>query len=579
MPYLRRATAQKLITKSSALTPNPLSIVPSQNWYGNDGPWNPFYIGFGAPAQYVKLLISTTATLPNAVIPQACNSSLPATCPANRGGLFDKNQSSTWKDDGFFSLSIEQNLGSKATGNFGWDTVQLGLPGSQASNVTLQGQLVAGIVSMNFYLANWGLRPHDTNLTSMNNQYPSVIQNLKNQSRIPSKSWGYTAGAYHRSQVSKSAFASLILGGSDSSRYVPHNTTFNFAADVARDLIVGIQSITTNTTSNSLLKEPVQAFLDSGVPHIWLPKSACDSFQAAFNLTYNSTIGLYLVNDTVHDALIKQNPNVTFTLSNDLVTKTPTINISLPYAAFDLNLTTDYPGILANNTRYFPLRQAANDSQYTLGRTFFQEAYVIADYERSKFSVHQTLFPDNTHQSVQAISPLPGTSPSPDSPPASSPSLSTGAIVAISVVTTLVAVALLSLGFQTRKRWLARIGKRVQSEKEISKDHIRVPELHQDSLTPTCEVSGIARRPSELVVYERAAEFDGRAQVHEVRGTDAAEELGSRSIYELPGSDVATISSETATSASTEDIETTAQELTEVDITDYAQQQIERSMF
>ena len=511
------------------------------------------------------------------VVPQACNSSLPATCPANRGNLFNKNQSSTWKDDGLFSLSLEQNLGSKATGNFGWENVQLGLPGSQASNITLQGQLVAGIVSMDYYLANWGIRPHYTNLTTMNNQYPSMIQNLKNQSKIPSKSWAYTAGAFHRSQASKSAFASLIFGGSDSSRYVPHNTMFNFATDVARDLVVGIQSITTNTTSGSLLKEPIQAFLDSGVPQIWLPESACDAFQAAFNLTYNSTNGLYFVNDTVRNALLAQNPNVTFTLSNDLITKTPTINISLPYAAFDLALTTDYPGITTNDTRYFPLRRARNDSQYTLGRTFFQEAYVIADYERSKFSVHQAAFPDNTQQSIKAITPLPGTSPSTNPPPASSPSLSTGTIVAIPVVTTIIVFALISLAFWTRKRWLPRIRKRLRSYKNLPKEHARMPELHQDSLVPPGEVSGITRLPSELVVDEGAAEFDGRAQIHEIRGIDAAEELESRPFHELPGPDLATLASENVTSASQEDLGTTAQDVTEVDITDYAQQQTEHS--
>jgi hypothetical protein len=29
---------------------------------------------------------------------------------------------------------------------------------------------------------------------------------------------------------------------------------------------------------------------------------------------------------------------------------------------------------VSNQTRYFPLQRAANDTQYTLGRTFLQEA-------------------------------------------------------------------------------------------------------------------------------------------------------------------------------------------------------------
>jgi len=55
-------------------------------------------------------------------------------------------------------------------------------------------------------------------------------------------------------------------------------------------------------------------------------------------------------------------------------------SIVLFYAAFDLQATYL---IYNNSTRYFPIRCAANE--YTLGRTFLQEAYVIANYEHSNF--------------------------------------------------------------------------------------------------------------------------------------------------------------------------------------------------
>jgi hypothetical protein len=51
----------------------------------------------------------------------------------------------------------------------------------------------------------------------------------------------------------------------------------------------------------------------------------------------------------------------------------PSVDIVLPYAAFDLEAS--YP-LVRHPTRYFPLKRAANDSQYTLGRAFLQEAYV-----------------------------------------------------------------------------------------------------------------------------------------------------------------------------------------------------------
>ncbi|CAD6591030.1 MAG: hypothetical protein ASARMPREDX12_004894 [Alectoria sarmentosa] len=52
---------------------------------------------------------------------------------------------------------------------------------------------------------------------------------------------------------------------------------------------------------------------------------------------------------------------------------------------------------------YFPLRQAVNESQYTLGRAFLQEAYVIVDYERSNFSVSQCRFEDGISTDLVAI--------------------------------------------------------------------------------------------------------------------------------------------------------------------------------
>jgi hypothetical protein len=72
----------------------------------------------------------------------------------------------------------------------------------------------------------------------------------------------------------------------------------------------------------------------------------------------------------MHTYLKSMNPSITFSLSN---TAGESLDIVLPYAAFDL--TASFPA-LANGrtTNYFPLRRAANDTQYTLGRVFLQEA-------------------------------------------------------------------------------------------------------------------------------------------------------------------------------------------------------------
>lgn len=84
----------------------------------------------------------------------------------------------------------------------------------------------------------------------------------------------------------------------------------------------------------------------------------------------DNATGRYIVNETIHARLKELNPEITFKLGN-VTYGGETLNIVFPYSAFDLQV--NYP-LYANATNYFPLRQAMNESQYTIGRTFLQEA-------------------------------------------------------------------------------------------------------------------------------------------------------------------------------------------------------------
>ena len=229
-----------------------------------------------------------------------------------------------------------------------------------------------GIATKDFYLGIFALGPKPTNFTSFDDPQPSYMWSLKNQSLIPSLSWGYTAGApYQLKQVP----GSLTLGGYDASKFTANNMTFSFAADDSKPLTVGLQSIEAVNTFQgvvSLLPSGILSFIDSTVPEIWLPESACEIFESAFGLQFDPNTERYLVNNSVHASLTTMDPVLTFILGNT-VNGGETIQISLPYKAFDLQ--ADYP-IYPNATNYFPLRRATNESQYTLGRTFLQESYV-----------------------------------------------------------------------------------------------------------------------------------------------------------------------------------------------------------
>jgi hypothetical protein len=187
---------------------------------------------------------------------------------------------------------------------------------------------------------------------------------------------------------------SLTLGGYDQSRFEPNNVTFPFDPDDDRSVSVNIQSIVAKDSfsgSSDLLDldQPTYVQIDYTVPHLWLPTPTCDRIASAFMLQYDRKTDLYLVNDTVHGELQKRNPTITIGLG---ATADPTqrVNIVFPYSAFDLQAS--YP-IYNNATNYFPIRRAYNESMYTLGRAFLQEAYLKVDYERENFSVYQALFP------------------------------------------------------------------------------------------------------------------------------------------------------------------------------------------
>ena len=195
------------------------------------------------------------------------------------------------------------------------------------------------------------------------------MENLKAQSLIPSLSWGYSAGNQYRPSK---ALGSLTLGGYDTSKFVPNNVSFSFDPIDVRDLSVNlnaIEMVTGNGDRTVLSNTTLPMFVDSTVPFIFLPLEVCRQFESAFGISWNETVQAYLVTDTEHARLKAQNANVTFTLGNGQ--PDVAVNITLPYAAFDLNAS--YP-LIDTPSRYFPLTRATNETQFILGRTFFQEA-------------------------------------------------------------------------------------------------------------------------------------------------------------------------------------------------------------
>jgi hypothetical protein len=276
------------------------------------------------------------------------------------------------------------NLGLDSSGYVGYDTSTLGWQGSGGPKV--EHSIIWNLADGNYWLGVFGLNPRPTNFTTFTDPQTSFIQTLVNSKKIPSASWAYTAGNQYRLDK---VYGSLTLGGYDGNRFIPNNVTFPFYPDISRDLSVNLQSITTSkgSPSNLLPGGSISIFIDSTVPELWLPESACAAFEAAFGIEYNDNYNRYLITAAQREKLLAQNAEIKFTIGTS-VNGGQTVDITLPYQAFDLQV--QFPIVMNPNTSYyFPLQRAANDTQYTLGRTFLQEAYVIADYERMNFSVSQ----------------------------------------------------------------------------------------------------------------------------------------------------------------------------------------------
>ncbi|KAL8946002.1 MAG: hypothetical protein Q9222_007543 [Ikaeria aurantiellina] len=490
------AVAANAIVARDTPSPKPIVIPASQNFEGNDGPWSSFTLQIGSPAQNVNVFISTAGAQTLPVAPQGCISSDPSNCAQLRGGLFDANQSTTWvsnilspnKTD-TFALGLETNLGYSANGKFGFDTVALGWQGS--GGPSLEEQIVGGIATKDFYLGLFGLNPRPSNFSTFSDRVPSYMSNLKNQSLIPSLSWAYTAGNQYR--LNK-MLGSLTLGGYDASRFTPNNVTFAFNQQDIRDLTVNINAIAMLSEDgnrlNDLLPSPISAFVDSTIPYIYLPVEACRNFESAFGFIWNDTVQAYLVNDTLHDTLQSENASVRFTLGNSTSQASGLVDITLPYAAFDL--IAESP-LVANSTRYFPLVRATNESQYTLGRTFLQEAYLIADYERRNFSISQCSWVENAQQDIVAIS-----APSDNGTTSSgSKRLSSGAIagIALGIFATLIISSVAAYFAIIRPRRNRRI------KEDLDKS---------DNTSTTAELD-VKERPLELDSNRRLGpEIDGK---------------------------------------------------------------------
>ena len=466
--------------------PAPVVVSPDQQgWGGIDGAWNTFSVRVGSQEQNVSVLVSTTNQQVWAVNAQACTadvlSSLPEVvsqmslgqCENSRGFLFNTSQSDTWSETGYYSLQTPDTSSADAVGLYGLDRVGLrlsdGEEGPTISNTTV-GTIGthATLATPEFWLGRIGLQSNPS-VFALQPSRSSYITGLFDMQGIPSQSFGYTAGAKYRENGTTPYHGSLILGGYDASRFSSNSMVFR--PDTERNLVVGLAGLTAKTTSvnniDLLNGTNVDLHIDSNVAEIWLPVNVCKAFEEAFGLIYDEMTDLYLVDNILHQRLSELNPSITFTLRQAASTSAAgTVEVTLPYGAFDLEASPPYQSI-NETSRYFPLRRGSNETQWTIGRTFLQEAYLTVDWERSEFHVYPCDWNGRASDIVAIVSPRYGKAVGgADETPSR---LSTAAIVGISIGVVAVVLLAIVIAWRVWRRQLQRKANATNSSPAASK--------------------------------------------------------------------------------------------------------------
>lgn len=428
----------------------------------------------GNPPQAVFLLADTSTSLTTVAESQWCsNTTISGYSCDDRGRAFDKTKSTTWRSVGLYTLQIRPEL-AKDRDIFGVTDLGYGDYGRDAikfkegdREIQFDDQLVATVNDSTLLLGSLGL---GIEVRSFSNEeaFEGLLTTLYDTAVIPSRSYGYTAGNYHRELVLSGCWemtspvvgttktpVDLVLGGHNTGQYQPSDLSFKL--DTNNNPVATLETVSVSATGNppwgagsqDLLITPANVRIDSSTPYLWLPEEACRRFEQNLGLTWNSTSNLYLLDNITHDKLKSLNLSFKFAIAAAPGDE-KIVEITVPYASFDLEI--GWPFVNQSGTqRYFPLKRASTDEQLTLGRAFLQDAYLIVDHERGNFSVHQALSKPAKNNIVPIYHPSDSTAAPPSSP--KKKSLSSGAITGIAIgVGVLVCLILIAIFIFVRRR-------------------------------------------------------------------------------------------------------------------------------
>jgi Eukaryotic aspartyl protease len=473
-------------------------------------------------------------------------------CDTSRGGLYNRFRSNT-----FEAVANTQNnsnyASKKLKGVLGREVLTVG----SAQNGTVSSVVV--FTSWDFtWVGLLGLNPRSgisSKTEQGGNAEPNLMQQLKASYQIPSLSYGYTAGSISRelgtsfaelNGGSNHTHGSLVLGGYDKTRFTKNNVSFSMGTNDRGDLMVPVQKMElispSGDTFNSIFitdqESELWATIDSSQPYLYLPIEICNKIAQAFDLTWDPESDHYFFSNNTNPRQ-QQNLSLSFQIGSSTDTSS-TVNITLPYGSLKKPYYVQITPLNAGRY-YFPMRNATNPGHYILGRTFLQDAYLVADYERNTFSLHEVVWPESDALARSLIQPIPSISSSSKStfdaysdntvppPTKGKPPMSkaTIAAIAIGVFILLVMAVLALLCFRRHSR-------RRSSKKDYQSEETKVLQvgemdsnhLHESAGLPIQEMDTVESTVSEMAGGSGSSRrFDERVKL----GSDIDE-----TAFELP---------------------------------------------
>jgi hypothetical protein len=164
--------------------------------------------------------------------------------------------------------------------------------------------------------------------------------------------------------------------------------------------------------NSSLSTAGLPVLLDPCNPYLSLPKSTCDAIASHLPVTYNPAIGLYLWNTSSprYTRIVASASTLSFTITSQTTTTTEPLTIHIPFRHLNLTLSPPFSGTSGGDIPYFPCsaysETAAGTGVYSLGRAFFQDAFVGANWEKGAVWLAQAPGP-NVPGEADAVDVLP----------------------------------------------------------------------------------------------------------------------------------------------------------------------------